>query len=281
MSKCTPFGYVVMEGQNDIVEATNIEVIDKPHLFYARFNTVLQSLDCRNRNGRQYRGDAIVTGLSHPNITELIGKNKWKGERDHPITKDVQRITSILSKESSHRITKWWRDGDLIRGTIETLDDGHYGTQLTKNILQGEIPSFSMRGLARLEKSGNTIFVNKPPMIITYDEVNLPSHPEAYANPIKGDTHTDNNGNIVCESNGSQSYAGTVFAIEANDIKDLLLSKSDNLKIVCESFNIDPNSVKITNGGNSLALCKNGDTFIFQVERSLQKEVSNFWNIFH
>lgn len=281
MSTNMPFGYIVLEGQNDIMEATNIEVIDKPNLFYVRFNTVLQSLDCRNRNGRQYRGDAIVKGLSDDNITELIAKNKWKGERDHPITKNIQRIASVLSKESSHRITKWWRDGNLIRGTIETLDDDHYGTQLTKNILQGEIPSFSMRGLAMLEKRGNTTFVDRPPRIITYDEVNLPSHPEAYADPIKGNVSKDSNGNTVCESTDVGAlYTGTVFAIEATDIKDMLVSKSDNLKIVCESFDIDPNSVKITDGGRSLALCRDGDTFVFTLEQSLQREVSNFWNIF-
>ena len=64
---------------------------------------------------------------------------------------------------------KWWRDGNLIRGTIETLDDGSYGTALTKNVLQGENPSFSLRALAVLEKKGNVTFVNKPPRVITYD----------------------------------------------------------------------------------------------------------------
>ena len=77
----TPFGYILLEGENDIKEVKNLEVIEKPHLFYVRFDTVLQSLDCKNRNGRQYNGDAMVKGLSDYKISELIANNK--GSPDH------------------------------------------------------------------------------------------------------------------------------------------------------------------------------------------------------
>ena len=72
-----PFGYIILEQRDHPTEVANLEVIDKPRLFYVRFNTILQSLDCRNRNGRQYNGDALVKGLSTPEISELIRNNKW------------------------------------------------------------------------------------------------------------------------------------------------------------------------------------------------------------
>ena len=75
-----PFGYIVLEQNDHPTEVTNVQVIDRPHLFYVRFDTILQSLDCRNRNGRQYNGDALVKGLSTDEISELIRNNKWKGE---------------------------------------------------------------------------------------------------------------------------------------------------------------------------------------------------------
>lgn len=75
-----PFGYIILEEQDHPTEVSNLQVIDKPRLFYVRFDTVLQSLDCKNRNGRQYKGDALVKGLSTPEISELIANNKWKGE---------------------------------------------------------------------------------------------------------------------------------------------------------------------------------------------------------
>lgn len=275
-----PFGYILLEGDNEFKEVSNMQVMDKPHLFYVRFDTILQSLDCRNRNGRNYNGDALVKGLSTPEIAELIANNKWKGERDHPITKDIQRIASVLSKEASHRIVKWWRDGNLIRATIETLDDGgHYGTQLTRNILQGENPSFSLRALAVLDKKGNTTFVNKPPRVVTYDEVNLPSHKEAYADPRKEGIRTDGSSSVTYES--ATASNGMEIAIEANDIKDMLISKSDNLKIVCESFDIDPATVKLTNGGKSLTAKNGSDTLIWTLESQLYRETVDMWNFFN
>lgn len=269
-----PFGYIILESDDHINEITNIQPFDKPNLFYIRFDTILQSLDCRNRNGRNYNGDALVKGLSTPEIAELIKNNKWKGERDHPVTKDINRIAQVLSKYESHRILKWWRDGNLIRGTIETLDDGLYGTALTKNILQGENPSFSLRALAVLEKEGTTTYVRRPPRVITYDEVNLPSHKEAYAEPRKEKIITNGEETMTYES---VNMVNGAIAIEATDIKDMLISKSDNLKIVCESFDIDPSSVKLTNGGRSLS-AKNGvDTIVWSLESKLCRDTMNMW----
>lgn len=275
-----PFGYILLENEStDVGGVDKLEVVEKPHLFYVRFNTVLQSLDCKNRNGRWYKGDALVQGLSSPEIAELIANKKWKGECDHPITKDIQRIASVLSKYESHYILKWWRDGNLLKGTIETIDDGMYGTALARRILQGENPSFSLRALAMLEKNGNITYVNKPPRIITYDEVNLPSHKEAYAEKQKDKYVTDGIKEYAFESteyDKIDKYGGAI-AIESNYIKDMLVKKSDNLKIVCESFDIDPQSVRLTNGGNSLTLKQGGETFVFALEHSLCRDVSDYF----
>ena len=272
-----PFGYIILEDDSGPNEISNIEQINKPNVFYIRFDTVLQSLDCVNRNRRQYNGDALVKGLSDPNLAELMSNNKWKGERDHPITKDIQRIASVLSKQCSHRIKKWWREGNLIKGTIETLDDGIYGTALTKNILQGENPSFSLRALASLEKKGNVSFVNRPPKVITYDEVNLPSHKEAYAEPRKTKVISDGNSEYTYEN---VKVTNGEIAIEAADIKDYLISKSDNLKIVCESFDIDPSTVKLISGGRQLSTKSGSDTLVWTLESNLCRETADMWRYF-
>ena len=197
-----------------------------------------------------------------------------KSERDHPITKDVQRIASVLSKEASHRITKWWREGDLIKGTIETLDDGMYGTALAKNILQGENPSFSLRALAALEKKGNITYVNRPPKVITYDEVNLPSHKEAYADPKK--TKVISNGETEYTYESVKVTNGAI-AIEASDIMSMIANKSDNLKIVCESFDIDPATVKLISGGKQLSAKSGSNTLVWTLESTLCRETANLW----
>ena len=277
-----PFGYIILERQDHPDEISNVEVTDKPHLFYVRFDTILQSLDCDNRNRRNYNGDALVKGLSTSELMELMANNKWKGERDHPISKDIARISTVLSKFESHRIIKWWREDNLIKGTIETLDDGLFGTALTKNILQGEVPSFSLRGLAMLEKKGNITYVNKPPKVITYDEVNLPSHKEAYAIKSSNELMTTNGfeqmtmENVTAEDIKSITESNGAIPIRADDIKDLLVSRSDNLKIVCESFDIDPDTVKIMSNGRQLSVRRNGQTMVFALENKLMKDVSEY-----
>ena len=270
--KDKPFGYIILENDNSVSETTNVEVIEKPQLFYVRFNTVLQSLDCNNRNKRNYNGNALVEGLSTPEINELITNKKWKGECDHPITKDIQRIATVLSTKCSHYITKWWRDGNLIKGTIESIADGEglYGTALARRVLQNENPSFSLRALAMLEKSGNITYVNKPPRVITYDEVNLPSHKEAYADPKKQKVLDDGQKQFV--------YENGAIAIDAGDIKDMLVTKSDNLKIVCESFDIDPMSIGITDNGDMLTVKNGSDRIVFTPEKKLAKDISNYFS---
>ena len=84
MAKEMPFGYILLEDDNQFNEVTNIQEFIKPNLFYIRFDTILQSLDCENRNHRNYNGDALVKGLSTPEISELIANNKWKGEIAFP-----------------------------------------------------------------------------------------------------------------------------------------------------------------------------------------------------
>lgn len=258
-------GYILLENDEPQQKISNMEIVDKPHLFFVRFDTVLQSLDVRNRNMRIYKKTAVEAGLKAPEISELIDKGKWLGEAGHPITKDIQRIATVDPKYTSHRIIKWWLDGNLVKATVETLDDGLYGTKLTKGIIQGITPSFSLRALAMLEKNKTTSYVNKPPRIITYDEVVLPSHKEAYA-------EDKSYKNVAKVTNGA-------IAIEATDLKNYLVNKSDNLKIVCESFDIDPNSISVVNP-NQISVKKKGMTCVFALENKLAYQIADMWSNF-
>lgn len=264
-------GYIILE--NDApAQMKNIEVVDKPHLFYVKFDTVLQSTDVENRNHRIYAGNALKTGLSDPNLSELMAQGKWHGEAGHPITKDIARIATVDPKCTSHKINKWWTEGNLIMGNVETLDDGMFGTKLAKSILQGVTPSFSLRALAMLSKKGSTTHVNKPPRVITYDEVILPSHKEAYAKKESFKNILQTNDNFTVQ-NGS-------IAIEAADIKDYIENKSDNLKIVCESFDIDPDSINILSN-NKISVKREGITCVFALENHIAYEIADMWSRFN
>ena len=269
-------GYILMENDNSIQEVSNLEVFDKNHLFYCRFNTILQSLDCVNRNGREYNGDAIVASLSTSEINELIAHNKFKGEAGHPVGQPMQRIATVDPKCTCHRITKWWRDGELIRGTIETLDDGLFGTKLTKSILQGEDPSFSYRGFAQIIKKDGHPYVATPPRCIAYDEVNLPSHKEAYAVPGRSFVDRDVTGK---EMTYVKEGVDASRIITAKDMSDFMESASDACMAVCESFDLDPASfMGVTNGGRSAVYTKNKSKYVVTLEQRVARDVAYYFS---
>lgn len=269
-------GYILMENDNTFRDVQNLQVFDKNHLFYVRFDTTLQSLDVFNRNNRYYSADAIIKSLSTDEIKELILNNKFKGEAGHPIDGTINRIVTVDPKFTCHRIIKWWVDGNLIKGTVETLDDDMYGTKLTKAILQNENPSFSYRGLAMLQKKGTKSYVYRPPRAVAYDEVNLPSHKEAYGDLNKTLIAQSYDGKIDSTiSRQTQQVKDLSRAVIEQEIADLVSKKSENLQVVCESFDIDPSQVFVTN--NMMKVKANNETFAVTMESQLCKEVAYYW----
>lgn len=127
-----------------------------------------------------------------------------------------------------------------------------------------------------MEKKGNVTFVNRPPRVITYDEVNLPSHKEAYADPKKSKILSDGSNHHIYES---VNVVNGAIAIEAADIKDMLVRRSDNLKVVCESFDIDPATVQLINGGKQLSAKSGKDTLVWTLESQLVRDTADIWNI--
>lgn len=285
-------GYVVMENDNSFKVVKDLQVIDKHNLFYCVFETILQSLDCMNRNGREYNGDAIVKSLSSPIVTELIANNKFKGEYSHPIGLPLPRIKTVDEKCTSHRVTKWWRDKDnMIRGIVETLDDGMYGTKMTKSILQNENPSFSYRGFAEILNKNGHEYVLRPPFTVAYDEVNTPSHVEAYAVQQKNFASADING--VNRMQGmNTAYGGTPkeavltestdasFAVTLKDMQELLHFGDPSMRAVFESFDVNFGDIVEVSPKKVIAR-RGGSTFHLSPTEKMQREIAGYMRSFH
>ena len=278
-----PFGFIIMENDNTFQEVSNLEKIVQDRLFFVRFDTILQSLDCLNRNRRWYKGDAIYQSITTPEVEELLRNKKLQSEAGHPVDGSTARIATIDPKCTCNFITKMWRDGNLIRGSIETIDDvDGYGAKLTRSILQGMNPSYSYRGFAVMQedKKKNIKYVIQPPRFITYDEVNLPSHKEAYAEPHKIKVSKSFNGEeTTFESSTSQRTEPLKDAsrpILAKDIQEMILHDSDSMKAVCESFHLDPSTLS-TYGNHSFSMKSGSDTFVFQAEYDVARRYSNIW----
>lgn len=284
----TPVGYILMENDNTFKEVSDLQPINQNGLMYVRFNTILQSLDCTNRNKRYYKADAMVKSLSTPVIEELIRNNKFKGEAGHPVGQPVQRISVVQPGNTCHRVTKWWIDGNLIRGTVETLDDGQGcpGTKLTRAILQNENPSFSYRGMAPITKKGNISYILTAPLTIAYDEVNTPSHPEAYGDvekTIVAQQPTGASSQVTVSTKFGATGAVTegvwfedqTIALYNKDIATMIKNGSDNVKSVCESLDIDPTDIMMYGNRGNVEVRNGSDRIIIATERDVARRVAN------
>lgn len=290
----TPVGFVIMENDNTFQEVKNLQPIHNGILTYVRFDTILQSLDCINRNRRYYKANVIIESLNDPDIADLIRNNKFKGEAGHPVGQPLARVGAVQPYNTCHRVIKWWVDNNLIRGTVETLDDGEGcpGTKLTRAILQNENPSFSYRGFAMITKRGNVSYVESKTKTVAYDEVNNPSHPEAYGDEDKTivnrsydgkESTTKTKTKMVATtenvSNGDLFHDATI-AVYESDIASMIGAKSDNVKTVCEAFDLDPSNIGLYGRKGAVEVRNGGDRIIIATEQNVARDIANMWRTF-
>lgn len=279
-------GVIVMENDTTYGEVKNIDVRKDNGLFFLRYDAILQSVDRENRNHNWYTGDAIVGSLSDPNVTELMQRGKALGEAGHPVDGSVRRIATVDPKYTCHRMMKWWRDGNLIRGHMETLDDGMYGTKLTKMILQGMDSSYSFRGFAKMEsdrRHPGVKMVVTPPKYVAYDEVVLPSHPEAYQEKGKILVNKNIYSGVEKTTTMESVYpSGDMSIIVTPEvISEMVRDRSENLAILCESFDLDPAQyLEVDATGRTASLHTNREKFVFTLEAQLAREVADAWRFF-
>lgn len=264
--------YVVMESTMEPSQPNKIEVIDKNGLFFVRFQSYLQEFNAKNRNGRIYMKDCMVPSLQAPHIQELMAKKSWFGEAGHPMTNDVARILTLDPKLLSHKINSISFEGNMLKGEVETLDNGAYGSQMTKAILQGMEPAFSLRALASLTSRGDgTKVVQSKCHIVGYDWVVLPSHNKAYrdeSKPVEKIIKSiDKAGNTVMES---------LSPVSESQIIGFLKEESKNIKVISNVYEVALESMQLSPDMKFAILKEGGNTFHVKLEDKLNHDINSF-----
>lgn len=277
MQKNEVAAFMIMESTSDPVKPKNLQVYDKNGLFYVKFDTVLQEFNKQNRNKRIYAGGPMADSLQAPHIQELQEKKTWLGEAGHPHTTEMARILTIDPKLTSHRINNHRIEGNFLKGEIETLDDGHYGTQMTKNILQGMEPAFSLRALASLIKQGDgTSLMRSKCHIVTYDWVILPSHNKAYRDqtkPIQKIAQSvQADGNAVSES--------ALVPVIESQITDYIRMESANVKLISNVCEVATESMSLSSDLRHVILREGSNTYAVKVEDKIKHDVRGYMSRF-
>lgn len=272
MQKNEVIAAVVMENIYEPHKAENVQRVSRDGLKFLRFRTVLQSLDVLNRNRRIYSTPAITKAVMADHIQELIRAKSLIGEAAHPITNDTARVMTIDQKFGSHFITSLEVIGNLVYGDIETMAGTQFGDQLMFNIMQGMEPAFSLRAMASLTKRNDgTSLANGRIHMVTYDQVILPSHREAYR---------DKNTKILTVNKGFESEcvteSGIVIPLTESAIKDFIAMESSNVKLVSNFCEVAMESMELSTDLKTVILRENGSTFHVKLEDKVKHEVRNF-----
>lgn len=273
--------HVIMEQTADPC-AVNVRDYSRNGLLYVIFETVFQSFGVKNRNKRMYDGDAVMASWNAPHIQELIRKKSFVSEYGHPLDQSMARITQIDPARICGRINSYYRSGNLLKGEFETFDDGACGTMLTRRILQGVEPAFSVRMLAKLTRAKDgTMLMNQPGHLVTADCVILPSHMEAYRDESKAINVVSK---AITESAGQditkEQYEDMVFAINEAMFTDFVKEESKNFKLVKNVEEVIGDSIQLTSDLNNIILKEGTDTYYIKVEDKIKHDIRNFMSKF-
>lgn len=272
MEKNNIAAYIITESVSEPINMGQVEECKHNGLHYLRFPAVLQRFNVKNRNGRDYGVKAMSEGLHAENIDELLREGSWFGEAGHPIGAKMDRILTIDPTNTSHRITGFDIRGDMLHGTIETLDNNGEGNRMTKMMLQGMTPAFSLRALAQLiKKPDGTSLIRQRPRIVTYDWVIFPSHKEAYGDK----TQTIKQ---VHQTTGTlgQNVNESAIAVTEAQILNFIKDESKNLKLTSDICEVALTDMKLTSDGSHVIVKEGVETYAIAVEDHINQQVRSF-----
>lgn len=261
------FLYIAEQTSPEQNEVKNFDVTNKDGVFFVDFESCIHSFDVMNRNIRMYDGDNVMECLNTERMNHYFSHGGLFGEQNHPIPiyKDrplsPERIQDIDMNNTSHKIFRPRRQGNLLIARIQSDAGTAAGMNLAKKMVQGFIPGFSCRAIASMSmKNGKPVVdVRK---IITYDWVLFQSHREAeqiQSVPNKFVHKVANAVNeYVTEETGSED-----ISVPVSQILEYAGYKDVNAQVVMEAFELDKTSLVGFSKDNKQIIMKDSDNTIY------------------
>ena len=273
-------GYIICESDVAPVKA---ELISDTLNGKAIAEVVLQTADEKNRNGRYYAEEELFPQLTAPRTLELLRSGTLRAECGHPLSKDLQRQSTIDDTKTCARFLKLWTEGKNIMahavGTNSPL-----GKAFDLDLKEGVLPAWSLRALGSIEQTRRGAEVRNL-RLITWDNVIYPSHPGAYTQRLVSESANSgsNMTNIQrlisenAEFDNSIEDTGFASPIINQDVIKFIQTESSNLKFVRECFDFAYNSISVNESGTKVILSANdGDTLVVNIESYIHDELMNY-----
>lgn len=260
-------GYVIIETAttSQDFKPTIVRSMDKKRVVA---EVILQEANEKNRNGRFYDSNELFPQITAPRTQELIQHGELRAENGHPLSKDIQRQSTIDPNNTVAIFLKLWTDGNFIKAHARGTNN-EKGEEFNQDLLDGFSPAWSLRALGSIVNTGRGAEV-KNPKIITWDRVIYPSHPRAYTQGIVSESSS-----IVVPNNDP----GMLIPITNNQVIDYIKHESANLRQVMETFEIFYDNIELVNerfNPQVKLTSRDGNIYVVNLETYLQNEIQNY-----
>lgn len=260
-------GYVIIETAttSQDFKPTIVRSMDKKRVVA---EVILQEANEKNRNGRFYDSNELFPQITAPRTQELIQHGELRAENGHPLSKDIQRQSTIDPNNTVAIFLKLWTDGNFIKAHARGTNN-EKGEEFNQDLLDGFSPAWSLRALGSIINTGRGAEV-KNPKIITWDRVIYPSHPRAYTQGIVSESSS-----IVVPNNDP----GMLIPITNNQVIDYIKHESANLRQVMETFEIFYDNIELVNerfNPQVKLTSRDGNIYVVNLETYLQNEIQNY-----
>ena len=238
---------------------------------------ILQGADEKNRNGRFYAHEELFPQLESDRIKELMATGTLLAEAGHPMSKDLQRQSTIDQTKSCARFLKLWTEDKNIMAHV-TATNNDLGKAFDLDLKEGVKPAWSLRALGSITQTGRGAEV-KNLRIITWDSVIYPSHPGAYTQRLVSESTLP----IVATQEEIESaiqestMEGFISPVLEGDLVNFVKEESASLKYLKEWFDFAYSDIKTTNNGTNVILTEaSGSTMVIPLERHIHNEIMNY-----
>ena len=260
-------GYVIIETAttSQDFKPTIVRSMDKKRVVA---EVILQEANEKNRNGRFYDSNELFPQITAPRTQELIQHGELRAENGHPLSKDIQRQSTIDPNNTVAIFLKLWTDGNFIKAHARGTNN-EKGEEFNQDLLDGFSPAWSLRALGSIINTGRGAEV-KNPKIITWDRVIYPSHPRAYTQGIVSESSS-----IVLPKDDP----GMLIPITNNQVIDYIKHESANLRQVMETFEIFYDNIELVNerfNPQVKLTSRDGNIYVVNLETYLQNEIQNY-----
>jgi hypothetical protein len=270
--------YIICEGY---AEFSDLKLTDQNLNGKVVAEVILQTADERNRNGRYYSKDELFPQLTCPRITELLTTGTLKCESGHPLSKDLQRQSTIVDSNCCARILKLWTEGNDVKALVVATNN-ELGKAFDLDLKEGVKPAWSLRALGSVEQTRRGAEVHNL-RVITWDSVIYPSHTRAYTQRLMTESsplhiHADPELlNEADESLNESTMEPSITIIDKESVIKYVMSESADLKFLKECFDFVYSDISVNKNGTKVLMTTNeGDTLVVPLDSYIHNELMHY-----